>query len=508
MGKQSFLQGAFVLVFASILVKALGFLYQIFIVRLIGTEGIGIFNMVYPLYIAAQVIVTAGLPLAISKYVSAELARNDRISAEKILGEAVAVVVLIATVGAFLLIIYSPEIITVFYSDPRVIPSFLILVPTLLLVAVSSCVRGYFNGTQDMRPAAATQLIEQVIRFICGLSLVYVLYPYGLTWTAVGLSTAILLSEAGGLIYLIRLFRAGSMMNKILLRPRRLTLGKLFSFGIPIAVTRLILTLVSAAEASLIPRQLMKAGLTLSKATSFYGELTGVAFTLLMVPSTLTFSLSTSILPAISEAESRRQKELLCRRTTDAIGVTLLAGVPSAIILYFWGPYLASQLFKAEQAGLLLKILAFGSVFLYLAQTSSGILQGIGCVKTIFGNTLASGIIRLGGICYFGSQPFGGPAGIAFSYVGSFMLLAFLNLLVITRKAGLQLEPLFFLRLLAAGFLLAELLKACEFLVQDSILLLVLLTISCGLSFFLLLFVTGDKYTRLILNQLIKGKKA
>jgi len=65
--KQSFLKGAFILVMASITVKALGFLYQVLIIRLIGTEGIGIFNMAYPLYVTVMVLATAGIPTALSK---------------------------------------------------------------------------------------------------------------------------------------------------------------------------------------------------------------------------------------------------------------------------------------------------------------------------------------------------------------------------------------------------------------------------------------------------------
>lgn len=504
MARQSFLKGAFILAFASVIVKALGFLYQILVIRLIGTEGIGIFNMVYPLYIAAVVLTTAGLPLAVSKLVSEAMSRQDRIAAERIMAMSVGVLIVLSAAGAFFLIVFSPYLIRSLYADSRVIPSFMILLPTLLLVAVSSAIRGFFQGMQDMRPTAVTQLVEQLIRFIFGTALVFYLYQFGLTWAAVGLSSAILLSELGGFIYLSDRFRKYSPSGRLLARPSAPVLSSLFSFGVPVTVTRMVSTLFSAAEASIIPRQLIKAGRNLSQAASFYGELTGVAFTLLMIPSTLTFSLATSLLPAIAEAQSCNNKAALKQRTSDAVGLTLLAGIPSALILFCWGPALAAQLFKASHAGELLQILACGSIFLYLSQTCTGILQGIGCVKTIFATSLTGGIIRLSGIWYLGAHPADGPAAIALSYVAGFVVQCFLNLFFIKIHTGLSLQPTFFLRLGFSGLILVFLLASGYDTVRDNTLCLVIFTLLFGAVFFLLLFLTGDKYTRMILGQLHK----
>lgn len=504
MAKQSFLKGAFILVIASISVKAMGFIYQILVVRLIGTEGIGIFNMVYPIYSTVLVLATAGIPTALSKYVAEEMARDNPSGALSIMGMSIAIVVLLSTLGSCLLIFTSPFLIRLLYPDPRVIPAFLVIAPTLLMVAVSSCIRGYFQGLQDMRPTAINQLVEQCIRFIFGLLLVYLLHPYGLTWAVVGLSLGVLLSEAGGLIYVWRIFTRSACQSRLLLRPSLPTVMKLFNFGVPLTVTRIVGTLVSAAEASLIPRQLMRGGASLSAATSFFGELTGVAFTLLSIPSTLTFSLAITLVPAISEAQSKRQKSTLAQRTSDAMGITLLAGVPSAIILFYWGQELATVLFKAQNAGYLLKYFALGSVFLYLCQTSSGILQGTGYVKTVFCTTLISNIIRLGGIIYLGSLPDVGLEGIAISYLASFFTLALLNLTIIKIKTGFSLEFSLFLRLVLAGFIQSQLLQYTTGFIQGRILNLVVLTLLNALIFFLILYATGDKYTRLILQHIKK----
>lgn len=502
MVRQSFLKGAFILAFASLFIRVMGFIYQIIIVRLIGTEGIGIFNMVYPLYITALVIVTGGLPIALSKFVSEKTRLSGFRSSQHLLGSTITMLLFTSTLGACILLFFSPHIIRFLYVDIRVIPSFLLLVPTLLFCALSSAIKSFFQGMQDMRPTARAQLIEQFIRCIFGVFLVYLLFPFGLTWSAVGLSAAILLSEVGGFTYLWQFLRKKSVSDKFLTLPTPAEIIKLFSFGIPVTVTRLVSTILSAAEASIIPRQLIKAGLTLSQSASFYGELTGVAFTLLTVPSTLTFSLSTSILPVISEAQSKKDRKGLRQRTTEAINITLLAGVPCTLILYYWGAIITKILFKSEVGGQLLQLLSVGSIFLYLAQTTTGILQGIGYVKAIFFTTAISGLFRLSGIYFFGDQPGNYIAPIALSYVISFFVTALLNLYFIKRSNGIYFEPFFYGRLAFSGLMLVCLLKFTADVIQGNVFILLALVIINTAAYFLALFLTGDKYSRYIIKQL------
>lgn len=504
MGKQSFLKGAFILVFASFIVKILGFLYHVTIIRIIGTEGIGIFNMIYPLYTTALVLTTAGLPLAISKYVAEETACDDNYSAEILLGKALAILLIFSLVVSLFLIVFAPKFLQYLYADPRVTPCFLILVPSLLLVAISSAIRSYFQGLQNMRPTAFSQLLEQIIRFISGISLVYFLYPYGLTLSAAGLALAILLSEIGGFIYIRNLFIKTSQTKKFVVFPTCKDLKKLLAFGLPITITRIVITLTTVAEASLIPHQLITAGKSLSEATAFYGELSGVALTLIFLPSTLSFSLSTTLVPAVSEAQSKKQSKLLKQRTTDALGVTILAGIPSAIILFLYGPTLAQILFKAHQASFLIQILSTGSIFLYISQTASGILQGIGNVKLNFATTLLGGLMRLAGIYFWGSDPQLGIFCIGISFVVGFVVSALLKIIIIKVKTGFSLEKTFYLRLFFASILLISLLYLTASMVQGSILFLlgnIFFALAC---FFFFMVLTGDKYSRLIFQQLLQ----
>jgi len=506
MVKQSYLKGAFILLLANIMVKSMGFVYQILVVRMISPEGIGIFNMIFPLYITALVLTTAGLPLAVSKFVAEEMALNKKESAAKIFGTAITLLFIFSTIITLFFIIIAPTLIKTLYTDPRILPAFLFLLPALLFVSLSSVIKGFFQGLQDMRPTAITQLIEQTIRISSGILLIFLLRPYGLIWTAAGLSLAVFFSELAGLIYLVTLYK-NKISRHIFKRPSLAIIKRLLTFSIPISITRITSSIVSTIEASLIPNQLKKAGYTLSQATSFYGELSGVAFTILSIPSTLTYSLATTLVPAISEAQSKNQQQLLCQRTSDAIGITLIAGIPCGLILFFWGPIITKLLFNVTQAGEILRLLAIGSIFLYLLQTSSGILQGLGYVKTNFLTTSIGGLIRITGIYFGGSHAILGPSRIAISYVTAYLVVSLLNLSIIEKKTGLSLQKGFFPRLLLASLLLFTALICFQNIVEHNILLLILITFALAFLFLITLFVTGDKYSYLVITHLCEKIK-
>ncbi len=443
MTEQNFINGAFTLMTAGVIVKALGFFYQIVIVRIVGTEGIGIFNMVYPLYTMAMVLTCAGIPAAIVR-LSPEYRRLDSAGdGRSLLRMAETLLTLSTATITGLLILISPTLMRYLYQDPRVIPPFLLLLPSLLLAAVSSAIRAYFQGNRDMRPTAGAQLLEQITRVITGLGLAWIMAPYGMHWTLIAMAAGVLCSEFAGFFYLWWRFSRQTRERNLLQRPSKDVSKAIYRFGLPLTVTRLLLSASNAAEAMVLPARLLTLGLTASQSAAFYGQVTGVVFPLLNIPSILTGSVSTAIIPAIAEAQSRKDYNLMTRRIIQALGLTLLIGIPISVFLYYFGPVLASVLFHVKEAGPLVQWLAPAGLFLWLSQLSSGILQGMGLVVQGSINTLISCSLRLFCLWYFTTAFSDYSAGVCAAYILSFVTNALLNLILIRRhsagwfKAGL-----------------------------------------------------------------------
>jgi len=448
MAKHSFMQGALILFISGIFVKIIGFVFQITVIRIIGTEAVGLYNMVFPLYITVVVISTAGLPLAISKMVSQQVALGNYQGAFKIFRIALSVLIFLSFFFTIILLIISPLLFNILYQDHRVIWCFYTMVPGIIIVSVCSAFRGFFQGLQEMIPPALTQCIEQIVRISLALYLINKLQPYGIKMIAVGLSISMIVGELIGLIIIYLLYRfkqkkikqRAASIPTVLNIPTRKVIAELFAFGFPTTLTRLISSLVLTFEASLIPLTLQKSGFTINQAASIYGQFSGVSISLLTIPTVLTFSLAISLVPAISEAEAQGKFAALQFRSTEALRLTYLLGLPVMIILILKATSLCSLLFNLPEAGTTVRYLALGALFLYLAQTSNGILQGLGLVRKIFINTVFGAIIKVVGIINLVAIPELNINGAAVAFVLSYFVVCLLNLLVLFNNTGFHLN--------------------------------------------------------------------
>ncbi|HWI54275.1 MAG TPA: polysaccharide biosynthesis protein, partial [Desulfobacteria bacterium] len=319
---KSFVRGAFILMLAASVNRVIGFIYQAVIYRLIGPEGMGLFNLVYPVYILIIVVATAGIPLGISKLVSEAEVRGNRRGSYQILW--LSLVILVCSGIFFTLISYltAPLLKQHVFVNPKVYPIFLCLLPGVTLVSVSSAFRGFFQGLLNMKPPAVGQVAEQIARVIVGLTLATMLLPRGIQWAVVGLAASSIIGEFIGFIVMVSIFIRSKPVNFRIELPHFNDsieiLRQLFDMCTPITLGRIAATIMLTADSLLIPIMLKKVGFSTSMATVLYGQLTSVALTLLFIPSVITVSLATSLVPAISEAVAQNRPHVVSSRTSTA----------------------------------------------------------------------------------------------------------------------------------------------------------------------------------------------
>lgn len=443
MAKQSFVYGAIILFTAGLVNRIIGFIYQVFIIKLIGAEGIGLYNMVSPIYVMAIVIATAGIPLAVSKFVAEEHARNNLSGAYRILYLALGILIITSFILTGVVIFVTPLLMKYVFSNPKVYWVFISLIPGVIIVSICSVFRGFFQGLQYMTPTAVTQTVEQIMRVSFGLFLAYTFLPKGIEYAAAGASVGVIVGELTGLVLMLMFFgfkRPKSTFGLKVVEKSSEVLRKLFRLGLPVTFSRVIATIILSFEAILIPKRLLIAGYSLTEATTLYGQLTGIALTLLTIPTVITSSLSTTLVPAISEASAQRNYQLLQARSKEAIRLTILSGLPCLGIFFLLPEQLAEVLFNTSEAGIGLKILALGGIFLYLQQTTTGILQGFGKPSVPMNNLIFGSVIELIILYYLTAIPNFGLQGAAISINISFVIVASMNLVAIGRYIGLSFE--------------------------------------------------------------------
>jgi stage V sporulation protein B len=444
MTKSSFVWGALILLTAAAFNRVLGFVFQAVVFRLIGAEGVGLFNLVYPVYILLIVITTAGIPLALSKMVAEETARGNHAGARRIFHVALTVLLTIGFLITLITYLSLPLLLKYVFVNKKVYICFLAMLPGVFIVAMTSVFRGYFQGMQQMTPPALSQVLEQITRVLTGLLLAYYFLPRGIEYAAAGVAAGGVLGELAGLIVLLTVYFKrvyGYPKTKSVPYPPLPVILREFSrLCTPITAGRILATLLLSIDTYLIPYRLQAAHMTVTEATAQYGLLSGVAMTLLFVPTVLTISLATTLVPAISESTATGHTAAIRKRVHDAVKITVIGGLPFLVLFYAIPGQLIDIIFGSPGGAELLRILALGGLFMYLQQTTTGILQGLGVPTIPLLNMMIAIIFKLPCMYFLLGLPGYGISGAAWAYVIFFAVSAGLNMLYLARKRLLAVE--------------------------------------------------------------------
>ena len=372
------LKGTFILTAAGLLSRTAGFFYKIFLSRTVGAENMGIHQLILPVYAFCAAAAFGGIQTAVSKHVSASLAKGSKKEA----WNAFLSGFLLSLGGAFfcslLLFLGSGWIASAFLGEPRCSLLLKILAFSLPFAAVHSCVSGYLIGQKKILLPAFSQLTEQLLRILVSFILYFIFIERGYALSA----AVIVLGQAAG--------EASSALLCflfLLLSPREPMPGKAelrsgirstLSVSLPLSSSRMLLCVLQGIEAALLPLQLRQFGLTASQALAEYGTFSGMALPLILFPTAITGSLGTLLLPAVSEAKSAdRSRQLNATIEASFLG-SLYLGFFCVNAFLLFGEEAGQLLFDSQTAGKYILSLSFLCPFLYTGTTLSNILHGLG----------------------------------------------------------------------------------------------------------------------------------
>ncbi len=434
------MRGTFILSIAAFINRILGFISGMFVARMLGAEGIGLLMMAHPLVPLVITITELGLPVAISKLVAEAYARDERERVRRILFVSLAITSVLSVALTTVSLLYSEWIASILLSDQRAYYAMLAITPIAPIVAVSAVLKGYFRGKQRMSTIAASDVLEHTVQIACVLALVHLLMPYGIAYAAAGAMAAAVVSEAISLLFLLASYKLygetklpGEKWTRHLKQGRR-TLAELLQIGLPTTGHGVIHSLYGAFQPLLITTSLALAGISTALATKQFGLLAGYVFPLLFMPSFITHSLATTLIPAISEASVNKDGLLIHERMDQALRLGLMVGAPATVILFEWATPLTTLIYDAPEAGLLLKILAPIFFLHYFDAPLHAILLGIGQANASLWNYLVATAFKAIAIFVLGSQF--GIIGVAYGLGIGIVILTILNFISISGFIG------------------------------------------------------------------------
>lgn len=395
--KKTFIQGAFILTIANLITRVIGFVYRIILSNLIGAEGMGIYQLTFPIYILSLSLVTGGFSVAVSSLVSRESTHNNNECSFKIVNTALKITISLSIAISIFLLLSAKWFSLYILRDSRTFASLLIFAPAIFIIATSSIIRGFFEGMQDVTPNAIANILEQLSRVIIVLGLLYFLNGINISYSA---SSAIamfgnIIGEISGFFYLSYAFHKEKKIYSNTNSKTTSYFGDIMAISIPLTVNRVIINALSALDNILIPQRLSVAGLNSSQAISIYGELTGMAMPLIFFPSIITNSLAVTLIPAVSEAHSNKNYNLIERRVREAIDVSLIIGFLTMTIFLALPEPIARMLYPAGHVGQMLFWLSFTIVPIFLNQVFASILNGLNLQVITFRNSFIASCIRL-----------------------------------------------------------------------------------------------------------------
>lgn len=463
----SFVQGAAILGIAGLLVKIIGAVYRIPLANIVGESGMAYYEVAYPYYSWLLVISSAGLPTAISKLVSERIALGDIVGAKRVFRAALRLLFVIGIVTAVLLFVLSSPIANLSGAAPARY-SLMALSPALLFVSVMCAYRGYLQGMQCMTGTAISQIVEQLIKLIFGFGLAFLFVKTrsdAPELAAMGALIGVSVSELVALA-VIKFYYDARIRNRSL--PvcvstkgaksglRGSIIKRLLAIAIPITIGASIMPVTGIADSVFIINFLEKHDIAMGIAEEIANENARVAYTVLRsyvtplinMPAVLTLSLSMSLVPAISQAVTRKEKRIVNAASRTGIKLAMFIGAPCAAGLFILGGPIMSLLYSAVrnnqdrfiQAQQVMYIAAVGVLFLSLVQTLTGIIQGLGKPRVPVYFLALGGIVKVVSMLVLMQFTSMGILGAALSTVLCYAVAGIADTVYVIRKTRMNIS--------------------------------------------------------------------
>lgn len=433
---QSLLNGALVLSLSTIIVKIIGVIYKIPLTNMIGTIGRGYFDSAYSLYVPIYTISMAGLPVAVSKMVSEEMALGHYRDVKLIHKISKRLFLMMGIIGTLLIFLLTyPYALSV--KTMAVIPSLLIIGPSILFCCIMSIYRGYYNGLRNMTPTAVSQVLEALGKLVFGIICAKAVISYGYSrfnaglsvfgevvttetealsriypYAAAGATAGVTLGTVVGMLFLVILGKikgAGITKTELATAPKpaksSVISDRLIRFSIPVILSSLVFGITNIIDAVTIQNRLayvVAENLTFMREL-YPNELAGIldadikgflygAYSLSvdfknLIPS-ITLTLGVSAIPAISAAWAVRDKRQIRTSVESVLRVTMLVAMPCGIGMAVLAQPILAIFYGNGTAASSISIAApvmaaYGStIFLIaLSQPMTNMLQAIGKTK-------------------------------------------------------------------------------------------------------------------------------
>lgn len=384
-----FIKSTIILIFSGLLTKVIGFIIRIVYTRIIGPYGISLYTIATPTYSLLLTIATLAIPISISKLVAEAKGRSIRI-----LTSAATLILAINAVLILIIFLTHDFIASTMLKEGLAGPILIAMALTLPFVSISSVLKGYFAGKQNMLPHATSNIIEQIIRLIIIIIVLPILMEKGVMYAVIGLILLTIISEISSIIvFFFFLPRKINLHTK--LSPTKNNISNILDISLPTVSSRIVGNIGYFFEPIILTNLLLLSGYSNSYILAEYGAYNAYSISLLTMPSFFVAAVSTSLLPEVSKFYAQDNIDMVKRRIKQGLFFALVIGLTFSFFIFTFRDFLLFTLYKTTIGSKYIKILAPVFVLFYLEGVLTSSLQALGNAKISMKISLYGVILKL-----------------------------------------------------------------------------------------------------------------
>lgn len=396
--KSNFAKKSMLMILSNIAASILGFIFSIVLSNKLGPEGMGLFGLVKPISRVFLCLICGGLFTAVSKISAEYYGKKDFRNFKRTIQTSFTFTLIWSILIASILFFLAPAISAYIIKDTRTVNSLRLLCPTLVLIALSSCVRGYFISTFKITVPMLIDILEKIIKISILTFVIGSIKISDITATVTGAYLALGIGEFISFIlvyiyYKFSLKRVPQSMNRS--ESRAQLLYNTLSVSFPLLVTSLISSILSTFSTLIVPRRLVSAGLEYRTALGLIGKYNGMAKNIPFFPMVIIDSISILLIPDLSTNLSTRNHDSVANRISKILELSFLLGAATLVISLCIGDSLGFLLYKRKDLGSYIKFASLSAPILYTSSTTFAILNGLGKQKAILRNSVIISVLRV-----------------------------------------------------------------------------------------------------------------
>lgn len=402
MKRKKIIIGTLILTVATTSVRFVGMFFRIYLANTLGAEGIGLYQLILSFYFLMVTLATSGIRVAISKLISEEVAVGNYSNAKKVLSQSIAISIFTGFAAGLILYYFADYIGIYILNDERTVLALLYLAPSLPIMAISNCYKGYFYALGKVTQPSIIQMTEQFVRIFLVIYLMNTFLPKGLAYGCAAIAIGMTAEEifALFLVWFFYLFDKKPHSHRPSKKADNM-IFKILGISLPLSATSNLNSILRTVENTLIPARLLLYGLSSETAISLYGMIKGMVLPILFFPSSILTSLSSLLIPAVAGDNAVANERSVTKTLSQVIHFTAISGILVVAVFVAFPNEIAMTVYNDSQVGLMIKLISYVCPFMYLNMVISSMLNALGEQMSSFIVNIIESILKISIIYFF-----------------------------------------------------------------------------------------------------------